>query len=56
MGALERDAARKDQSLVLSNVLPAQHDEVYDMHQHRLAILIQGGRSELDQALLRTRL
>jgi hypothetical protein len=42
--------------LVPSNVFPAQHDNVYDLHQHGLAILIQGGRSEFDQALLRTRL
>ncbi len=39
------------QSLLLS----AQHDEVYDMHQHCLAILVQGGRSERDQALLLAR-
>ncbi len=44
------------QSLVQSNVFSAQHDEVYDMHQHGLAILVQGARPTLDQALLRTRL
>jgi NAD(P)-dependent dehydrogenase (short-subunit alcohol dehydrogenase family) len=38
------------------NVLPARHDQVHDMHQHGIAVLIQGGCSELDQALFRTRL
>jgi len=31
-------------------------DQVQDLHQHGLVVLVQGGRSELDQALLRTRL
>jgi hypothetical protein len=43
-------------SLLIGNVIPAQNDQVHDMQQHGLVVLVQGGRSELDQALLRTRL
>jgi hypothetical protein len=35
---------------------PALHDHVHDIHQHGLVILVQGGGSELDQALRLTRL
>jgi hypothetical protein len=44
------------QSLLLPYVLLAQYDQVQDVYQHGLVVLVQGGRSELDQALLRTRL
>src|SRR6266853_1301249 len=29
-------------SLLLPTVLPAQHDQVQDMHQHGLVVLVQG--------------
>jgi hypothetical protein len=35
---------------------PALHDHVHDIHKHGLVVLVQGGGSELDQALRRTRL
>jgi hypothetical protein len=42
------------QSLPLPSVLPAWHDEVQDVHQHGLVVLVQSGRSDLYQTLLRT--
>jgi len=48
---LARVATRSVSTRIL---FAARHHHVHDMHQHGLVVLVQCGRAELDQALLRT--